>query len=90
MTTSQSPAIVYAGLDESGSLTVDSPFFSMALVMGNKKRNPQTSTLRKCGESRSTAFLPSLDLRSVSKSEYSTNSHPVKVNSRKDLDSCCD
>ena len=33
MITSQSPAIMYAGLDESGSLTADSPFFSMAVIV---------------------------------------------------------
>lgn len=122
---SQPPALVYAGLDESGSLTADSPFFSMAVVITpqprdlrhlirravmrsgkrlgryakdageikwrnasqrirelvlaelavaevNKKRNSQAGTLQrvKVGESRSTAFLPHLDLRSVSNDEY--------------------
>ena len=32
-TASQLPTILYAGLDESGSLTADSPFFSMAVVV---------------------------------------------------------
>jgi len=31
--TPRPPTIVYAGLDESGSLTADSPFFSMAVVV---------------------------------------------------------
>ena len=46
----------------------------------NKKRNPQAGTLHpmKGGESRSTAFLPYLDLRSVSTWKYSRNDYRVK------------
>jgi hypothetical protein len=36
ITLSQPPAIVYAGLDESGSLTAESPFFVMAAVVASE------------------------------------------------------
>ena len=47
---------------------------------GKQKRNPQADTLHpvKGGESRSTAFLPYLDLRSVSIWQYSRNDYRVK------------